>query len=455
MKTREFFRRVRRILKSNPGLAALRKEFRARIAAARKSFERARRKLRPPLNALAKRTRGRRAAARRSLEPIARRIAPAWKAVAQRARHRPGSAALVAAVVAATAFAALGGARFGRVLLAQGRIAPLPAEVRRAAHEQAERLAAALDARLDKKRRLAGVAGVSARILIALAEGDAHCASASLARTAEKFFRSVAGPECLCWRKLPDSRYPDDVGVTAWVLWALSDYGIPAHKGEIEFLLSSQMRSGAWPQFSAAKQDRFASTYATAAAIVGLAAQSGLQPDRARSERMRQAMERGAAWLRSGAGPSGASWTDYPAWPDASEQKRLAGVSGFALFALHRAGAPDLAALDRDWIRNLPADLPADDGEASGKPVRIGRHSYQDDTPHYALPWMVLATVFAYPNGSLFDKVAATRWLEGRLAPGLVLYDVAGSKDAAAAAETLFALRAYPEVADSQTTGGS
>jgi hypothetical protein len=453
VKARDIFRRTRKTSKAK--LIALAKSVRTRAASARKSLARAWKRLKPEAAGFADSV-GRHAAAawqamepaRKRAQPIAQRIAPAWNRLVQSAERRPWRAVLVAAVVAVMVLAALGGgARFGRALFASGRIAPLPADIRQLAGGQAKQLAAALDARLDKKRRLARMAGVSARILIALDENDPGYAGEVSAKVVEKFFRSVAGPECVCWRKAPDSRYPDNVGVTAWVLWALASYRIPAHKGEIEFLLSSQMRDGAWAQFSAAKQDQFASTYATAAAIVALAAQSGLHPDRAQAERMRQALERGAAWLRSAAGPDKARWADYPAWPDAAQRKHLLGLSGFALFALHRAGAADLSALDRDWIRNLPAELPAAGGEASGKPVRIGRRSFRDDTPYYGLPWAVLATVLAYPNGSLFDQVAAMRWLERQLGPGAAFYDIAADKDAAAAAEMLFALRNYPEIA--------
>jgi hypothetical protein len=450
---REIFRRTGKTLKAR--LSVLAKSARARAASARKSLASVRKRVKPKTAALAKGARRHAAAVwqalgpvRKRLEPIAQRVAPAWNRLGPRTKRAPWRVALVAAVVLAMLLAMLGGgARFGRALFAFGRIAPLPSDVRLAVREQAKQLAAGLDARLDKKRRLARMAGVSARMLIALTENDPAYAGEVSAKAVEKFFRSVAGPECFCWRKAPDARYPDNVGVTAWVLWALAGYRIPAHRGETEFLLSSQRRDGAWAQFSAVKQERFASTYATAAAVVALEAQSKLEHDPAQSERVARAVQSGATWLQSGVDAGQARWADYPAWPDAAERKRFLGLSGFALFALHRAGAQGLAALDRDWLRHLPAELPAAGGEAPGKPVRIGTRSYTDDTRYYDLPWAVLATVLAYPNGSLFDKVAAMRWLERQLGPGAAFYEIAGDKDAAGAAEMLFALRDYPEIA--------
>lgn len=318
---------------------------------------------------------------------------------------------------------------------------PLAEETRRAVSEKAEQLAAALKKRLIVKGRLEGDAWTSAQILVALKENDAGYASRASAKSIERYFRAMAGPECACWRKQPTGNSPSHLGVTSWTLWALACYGIPAHRTEIEFLLSVQGSEGGWPMFADADPKRFASSYATAAAILALHEQSAREKDPARRKRIAAAVSRGADWLKSRALAGRARWADYP---DAPEGRReYLGLSGFVLFALHRAGAPGLAALDREWMSELPEETPAllaDD--ASGSQVWVGKRSHPDDTLYRALPWAIVATVHAYPNASVPGKVRAVRWLERALAPGAPVYALAGNeRDAALLAEALFALR--------------
>jgi hypothetical protein len=318
---------------------------------------------------------------------------------------------------------------------------PLAEETRRAVRDKAARLAQAVETRLVVKGRLEGDAWTSAQILVALKENNAGYKGRAGAKSIERHFRSAAGPECACWRKLPAGNFPSHVGVTSWVLWALACYGIPAHRTEIEFLLSAQGPEGGWPMFAGAEPKEFASSYATATAILALHELSAREKEPTRRERIAAAVSRGAGWLKSRALPGRARWADYP---DSREGRReYLGLSGFVLFALHRAGAPDLAPLDREWMSELPDEVPAllaDD--ASGRKVWIGKRSYPDDTQYRALPWTIVATVHAYPNASLSGKVRAARWLERALAPGAPVYALVGSEpDAALLAEALFALR--------------
>src|SRR2546426_6398739 len=136
-----------------------------------------------------------------------------------------------------------------------------------------------------------------------------------------------------------------------------------------------------------------------------------------------------------------ARWVDYPAWPEAQED--FLGVSGFALFALHRVGAWWLGSLDRDWLRELPAQAPAAlRGEASAKAVQVGNRSFPDETRYYELPWTILATEEVYRSAWIFRKVRAMQWLERALAPGASIYDLTGrEKSATIVAEALLALR--------------
>ena len=363
----------------------------------------------------------------------------AW--VCQSDRRKLCVAGLVAVVVLGTGFAAIfpeTSGRYCRVIFASNRVVPLPEETRRAVREKAKQLAAALDMRLDKK--LAGEAWTSAQVLVALRENDPGYAGRTDVKLVEQYFRSVAGPECACWRRFPQGRYPNHLGVTSWALWTFARYGIPAHKNELEFLLSTQGADGWWPLFAGAQEETFASSYGTAAAILALHEQSALQPDRETKKRLAAAVRRGADWLKSRAVAGRARWTDYPAWPEARED--FLGVSGFALFALHRVDAPWLGSLDRAWLRELPAQAPAAlGGEASARKVQVGNRSYPDETRYYALPWTILATEEVYRSAWISGKVRAVQWLERALAPGASIYGVTGrEKNAAIAAEALLAL---------------
>lgn len=318
---------------------------------------------------------------------------------------------------------------------------PLAEATRRAVHEKADQLAQAIEARLITNGRLEGEAGTSAQMLVALKEHNAGYTSPAGAKSIARYFRSIAGPECTCWRKLPAGNFPAHLGVTSWTLWGLACYGIPAHRGEIEFLLSAQGAEGGWPLFAGAEAKRFASSYATAATILALHEQWAREKDAALGERIAIAVRRGADWLKSRAAAGRARWADYPDSPE--NGREYLGLSGFVLFALHHTGTPGLQVLDRDWMSELPEETPAlHADQASGRAVRVGSRAYPDDTLYRALPWTIVATVHAYPNASIFGKVRAAKWLERALAPGAPVYALVGSEpDAALVAEALFALR--------------
>lgn len=364
--------------------------------------------------------------------------------VRQSERRKLGAAALAAAFLLGIGSTAVFSENFGRYCRASfsfGRGVPLPDETRRAVGDKTKQLADALESRLDRKGKLAGDAWTSAQVLLALRANDADYAKRMKPDSIEQYFRSVAGPECACWRKLPTGRFPDHLGVTSWVLWALAAHGVRAHKAEIEFLLSTQHAEGWWPLFAGAQEERSASSYATAAAMLALHEQSTLDSDAKGNERLAAAVQRGTSWLKRSVVPGRARWLDYPAWPGAEGESL--GLSGFALFALHRVGASDLAALDRDWIRELPVEIPAArQSDASKKTVQVGKRPYLDDTHYYGLPWGIAATALAYPNVSISGRVRAIKWLERALAPGASIYGLNGKeRRAEIAAETLLVLR--------------
>jgi len=76
---------------------------------------------------------------------------------------------------------------------------------------------------------------------------------------------------------VPQGKHPNHLGVTSWVLWTFAQYGIPANKSELEFLLSAQGADGGWPLFGGRSRKSSPSSYGTAAAILALHEQSALQ----------------------------------------------------------------------------------------------------------------------------------------------------------------------------------
>jgi len=374
----------------------------------------------------------------RRLSPRAAKKLEAFSAWLRRSdARRLGAAGVAAVLVLAVASAFLH--EYWRAAFSSQP--PLADQTRRAVREKAGQLARAIESRLVDEGRLQGDAWTSAQILVALKESDSGYKAPAGAQMIERHFRSMAGPECTCWRKLPAGNFPSHIGVTSWTLWSLACYGIAAHRNEIDFLLAAQGAEGGWPLFAGAEPKRFASSYATAAVILALHELSARESDPARRERIDAAMSRGAGWLKSRAASGRARWADYP---DSPEMRReYLGLSGFVLFALHRTGTPGLQALDRDWTDQLPEETPAlHADEASGRAVQVGTRYYPDDTLYRALPWTIVATVNAYPNASIAGKVRAARWLERALEPGAPVHALVGSEpDASLLAEALFALR--------------
>jgi len=90
---------------------------------------------------------------------------------------------------------------------------------------------------------------------------------------------------------------------------------------------------------------------------------------------------------------------------------------------LHRLGAstPDI---DREWMRNLPSELPeatAADANPYGVTLLAPKDaagnqslapSKRDGVRQLALPWTVIATVDAYPNGGVLDRAKALRLIQ-------------------------------------------
>jgi hypothetical protein len=228
-----------------------------------------------------------------------------------------------------------------------------------------------------------------------------------------QWFQREAG-SCHCWRAGSADR--ENIAATAWVLLALARMQIKPGAEEIEFVLSNQRRPGWWQFFPASgrqkseavEDPRNASTYATSFSILALQELLNRNLIPAVEEgRIKGAIAKGRNWLLSNTIPGQPGrWKDYPNGEDGHVS---IGISGIVLHAIHRtAGVPPVEN-DGDWMARLPEQLPrAGDVAISGQPVQITVNEFARDGTHmFAFPWLIVATIDAYPQGDLVQRAQA------------------------------------------------
>jgi hypothetical protein len=180
---------------------------------------------------------------------------------------------------------------------------------------------------------------------------------------------------------------------------------------QITFLIRNQHSAGWWPIFPSIDRDEYGSTYATTMSVWSLEEllKKGLIV-REQEPAVEAAVQRGRSWLISHNIRGQARWSDY----QSSEYgQQSIGLSGLVMHVLHLLPDPAPAWLDQDWMSSLPTALPhANEQIASGKPIALLDGTVFTDTTHnFSLPWLIIATADAYPNGNLFQRAAALRLL--------------------------------------------
>jgi hypothetical protein len=218
-----------------------------------------------------------------------------------------------------------------------------------------------------------------------------------------------------CWKQLPTE--PQHLVATSWVLTALADTGTPLGNRGLACILDSQNQEGWWPLFWPATRDRFnASTDATAWSILALDSQ--LRHDtipKEKVQRATQALQNGRSWLEETRIQGKARWYDYPFSP---EQIESVSASGLVLHVLHQTGAGPSKELDGIWLDSLPDHVFfADQNEVSSHATALLPEGtfHRDATRQYVLPWLLVATVDAYPASSSRQRVKALRLVRGCL----------------------------------------
>lgn len=213
--------------------------------------------------------------------------------------------------------------------------------------------------------------------------------------------------DCRCWKVVSSARFQDTATVN-WVAFALAKVGQKLSSEDIAIILNNQ-HNGWWPAFSSATDNEAnASTYATAWSVLALHEQIRLGIAEPQRSEVQAKIDRGKAWLISKKMQGKASWLDYP---NGTPRKEMIGLSGLVVHVLHRLDA-STRDIDAEWMRDLPADIPKpDDHDANPLFVAMPNANFaQDNTRQLRLPWTIIATVDAYPNGTLSNQARANKW---------------------------------------------
>jgi hypothetical protein len=282
---------------------------------------------------------------------------------------------------------------------------PLSLETRALARGALTRLAQSLRPDLDRAGQSGAEAWATAQAFLAT-QGVARYDSANLA----SFFATSSDPTCGCWREIPSAAYPRNIVASAWVAYAQSHLGLQATDTQLSFLTQEQHSSGWWSVFSVEDRPELASTYGTSWALLALSAQRRMATSGTMTKSIESTLDRGAGWLLANRTSGAARWLDYPLY---SQARPSLSLSGLALYTLHTVSPLALESLDHQWLGALAFPPPVADGvEASlyWMETRDGRH--EDHFEQVILPWMIAATVAAYPHGTLSERARAVRWLK-------------------------------------------
>ena len=231
------------------------------------------------------------------------------------------------------------------------------------------------------------------------------------------FVATSRRPGCFCWTELPSAS--DDASVYfigGWIAHAFAGIGVPLPTVDIDLIVGAQNREGWWPMFKLAQGREGASTYTTAWLLLGLEEQRarGLVPPDRRA-RVDAAIGRAALWLAEVRGAQ-ARWQSFPYLVGSPQSES---VSGLIVHALHRAQGPDTSEIDHEWL----ASMPMRDIEASSLETyytQLGGEGKEATIDHFAQvrePWIIIATVDAYPHGSALERGRALDWLNARTEP--------------------------------------
>jgi biotin carboxyl carrier protein len=276
--------------------------------------------------------------------------------------------------------------------------------------------------RLDRtvKADLTSFAGLVpwsiAQAIVALEGQQPTTVRPGYAQKAISLIRSNETDDCFCWAEIP-SKKTDQICtfIAGWVMLAFSNLGETISDGEVTHILEAQKADGWWPMFEDMADEAFASTYSTAWIVLGLAEMNRRELiSSAMRSRAEDAVARGVAWLLHTRTDLG-KWKPYP---NIAKSRESDSISGLVLHTLHVADPSGLRELDRDWLSSLPRTPPEAPLEEGSYVEFRGRF---DHFQQITLPWMLIATVDAYPSGDIFQRARARNWIDSALSERSVL----------------------------------
>lgn len=225
-----------------------------------------------------------------------------------------------------------------------------------------------------------------------------------------------------CWK---EEKVACKMAISGWVLWSKSRLNKSVSQTQLDFVLRNQAAEGWFPAYPYPETAANASTYSTALIILGLTEQLRLNLiAQADQERAKNAIEKGSAWILKNRNKESKNyfWIDCPN-AAATSQTKSNGLDGMTIFVLHQIAKAkiintqslndELKEIDSLWlerISQIPASLSDEAGCQCG--TIVDNEVILDRTKQSTVPWSLMATIESYPNGSLWQKANASKWLE-------------------------------------------
>jgi hypothetical protein len=233
-------------------------------------------------------------------------------------------------------------------------------------------------------------------------------------KTIDFLYASRSG-ECACWTEVPSHSDSLQLAhVSGWVFAALGAVSKKADPQFVAYLLDQQNNEGWWTTFPVNASRDYASTYATAWAIIGLASQkkSGAI-DGERHAKIDAALLRASRWLRSVSNERG-RWKIYPYLEEESDNPESDSVSGLIVHALNLSMPSNVDDINLQWLESLSSESLQKDREYFHVEIKIPGEADTaiDHFLQLKIPWMVIATVDAFHAGDIFQRSRAAEWLD-------------------------------------------